>query len=166
MLFLLFLLTGCFRQNEPEVSRSRAELALEVAKEQIGAPYRWGGRRPPEFDCSGLITWSYKQAVGDDEIFYINDHLTDDATMQDLYEYNVDLIPYEKVKPGDIVFITRESNFITHGGLFIEWVVKYQTFKMVHATSAQEEVVVEEWNTGELKRNQWLEGIGRLKIIE
>jgi len=35
-------------------------LALEEAKKHLGAEYKWGGREPPAFDSSGLITWSYR----------------------------------------------------------------------------------------------------------
>lgn len=35
--------------------------ALQVALTRIGDPYVWGATGPDEFDCSGLIQWSYKQ---------------------------------------------------------------------------------------------------------
>ena len=35
--------------------------ALRVALSRIGAPYSWGATGPSEFDCSGLMVWSYAQ---------------------------------------------------------------------------------------------------------
>ena len=33
--------------------------ALRVALTRLGAPYSWGATGPDEFDCSGLMVWSY-----------------------------------------------------------------------------------------------------------
>jgi cell wall-associated NlpC family hydrolase len=39
---------------------TKAELAVEVALEAVGTPYRWGGESPLSgFDCSGLVRWAY-----------------------------------------------------------------------------------------------------------
>ncbi len=35
--------------------------ALNVALSRLGAPYSWGATGPSEFDCSGLMVWSYAQ---------------------------------------------------------------------------------------------------------
>ncbi len=34
----------------------------DIALQMIGAPYRYGGRAPDGFDCSGLVYFSYQQA--------------------------------------------------------------------------------------------------------
>ncbi len=34
----------------------------EIARQMIGTPYRYGGRTPDGFDCSGLVYFSYHQA--------------------------------------------------------------------------------------------------------
>jgi cell wall-associated NlpC family hydrolase len=36
--------------------------AVQVALAQVGKPYRWGGAGPNSFDCSGLISYAYRQA--------------------------------------------------------------------------------------------------------
>ena len=33
--------------------------AVSLAREQLGAPYVWGGASPSGFDCSGLVSWVY-----------------------------------------------------------------------------------------------------------
>lgn len=35
--------------------------ALRTALTRLGAPYAWGATGPSEFDCSGLMVWSYAQ---------------------------------------------------------------------------------------------------------
>jgi cell wall-associated NlpC family hydrolase len=41
---------------------SSAAPAVNVALAQLGKPYLWGGRGPDRFDCSGLISYAYRQA--------------------------------------------------------------------------------------------------------
>jgi len=39
--------------------------AVEAAKSRLGVRYQWGGESPSTgFDCSGLVTWSYRTAAG------------------------------------------------------------------------------------------------------
>lgn len=35
--------------------------ALEAAMSKLGSPYGWGSAGPSQFDCSGLVYWSYQQ---------------------------------------------------------------------------------------------------------
>ena len=163
VVFILLLITGCSNIHQVNVSDKTAEEALKIAKEKEGSSYKWGGRGPNKFDCSGLITWSFKQALSKDYIFRVGNHVSDDATMEDLYNWNVSILPIEKIKKGDIVFITNKENHITHGGLFIEWIDK-NTFKFINASSYHEKVVIDEWSISEKKRGQWFVGAGRLKI--
>ncbi|MFW6026701.1 MAG: C40 family peptidase [Candidatus Woesearchaeota archaeon] len=167
ILILVFVLTGCEQNiNFVTVSEKDASRALKLAEDYKGLEYKLGGREPPEFDCSGLITYSYKEVLGKQEIFYNGNEIVDDATMDNLYNYNTQPIPPPEVKPGDIVFITKEKDKITHGGLFVEWIEKYEKFKFINASSYREseEVVISEWKIDKEKRGQWFEGFGRLKI--
>jgi cell wall-associated NlpC family hydrolase len=36
--------------------------AVDIALQQVGKPYRWGGVGPNSFDCSGLISYAYNHA--------------------------------------------------------------------------------------------------------
>jgi cell wall-associated NlpC family hydrolase len=41
---------------------AKASSALNHAMSKIGSPYRWGAAGPNAFDCSGLVSWAYRQA--------------------------------------------------------------------------------------------------------
>ena len=41
---------------------SRAGIAVRAALSRLGRPYVWGAAGPNQFDCSGLVKWSYAQA--------------------------------------------------------------------------------------------------------
>ncbi|MFW6278585.1 MAG: C40 family peptidase [Bacillota bacterium] len=136
-----------------------------MAVNQTGKPYQWGARGPDKFDCSGLITYSYKKALNKKNIFNIKGYITDDATMDDLYNWNVKHIPPEKAQPGDIIFITSSEERITHGGLFIKW-IDDKTMKMVHASSYFNKVVIDSWSKNVKKGNQKFVGLGRFTKSE
>ncbi|HHV93646.1 MAG TPA: C40 family peptidase [Firmicutes bacterium] len=170
---LLIYLPGCWtglpnrQPRQVTVPRHIAKAALDVALSVQGAPYVWGGRGPEVFDCSGLITWAYKQAVGRETIFLVGSRRTNDAIMHDLWRFDVELLPKDAAAPGDIVFITNTSERITHGGLFIRWLDEEKTaFEFINASSYEEyrAVVIDWWPVDDVKRGQWLVGIGRLKI--
>lgn len=70
----------------------RAALAVRAALSRLGRPYVWGATGPDQFDCSGLVQWSYAQAgIHLDRTTYqqINDGIP---------------VPRSQVRPGDLVF--------------------------------------------------------------
>lgn len=70
----------------------RAAIAVRAALSRLGRPYVWGATGPDQFDCSGLVQWSYAQAgIHLDRTTYqqINDGIP---------------IPRSQVRPGDLVF--------------------------------------------------------------
>ncbi len=174
--FLIFLLSGCKSEYTPKPSNNNkplqitvtdheAKSALEIALQNMDKPYVYGGRGPDVFDCSGLIAYSYKKAVGRDNIFLIgSSFVTSDATMKDLHFYNTEPIPNKQIKPGDIVFITAEQGKVNHGGLFVRW-LDAVTFEFVNASSYFGKVVIDTWPTEGTKRDQWFVSAGRLKIV-
>ena len=42
-------------------ANSRAGIAVRAALSRLGRPYVWGATGPDQFDCSGLVQWSYAQ---------------------------------------------------------------------------------------------------------
>ena len=172
LICLVISLPGCVSISPPArqamVPLYTAQAALEQALSVEGAPYLLGGRGPDQFDCSGLITWAYKMALGRDQIFMVGSQRTTDAAMQDLWQLNVVLLPPEAAAPGDIVFITNTEERITHGGLFVRWLDDDKTIlEFINASSYVEyqAVVIDHWPVKGTKRGQWFAGIGRLKAI-
>lgn len=127
-------------------------------------PYVWAGRGPDQFDCSGLITWVYKEAVGQDNIFTVNGQVTTDATIAQLYHDDSTVLGPDQVKPGDIVYITDGSTDVTHGGLFIRWITD-TTFRFIDASSYYGKVVVDTWSTTTSIRSQQFVAFGRLRLL-
>jgi cell wall-associated NlpC family hydrolase len=70
----------------------RAGAAVRAALSRLGRPYVWGATGPDQFDCSGLVQWSYAQAgvsLGRTTYQQINDGIP---------------VPRWLVRPGDLVF--------------------------------------------------------------
>jgi len=70
----------------------RAAVAVRAALSRLGRPYVWGATGPEQFDCSGLVRWSYAQAgvhLGRTTYQQINDGIP---------------VPRSRVRPGDLVF--------------------------------------------------------------
>lgn len=76
----------------PAGLNGRAAIAVRAALSRLGRPYVWGATGPDQFDCSGLVQWSYAQAgIHLDRTTYqqINDGIP---------------VPRSQVRPGDLVF--------------------------------------------------------------
>ena len=89
--------------------------------------------RPPGFDCSGLIVWSYRQTVPDLQLRWAH-RIAVDVNMDELWRYNVLPLGILDLRPGDLVFIASEEDRITHGGLFVRW-VREGELELVNASS-------------------------------
>lgn len=164
---LSMLIAGCFGLNainQTIVSLNVAEKALNNALNVEGYPYSWGARGPDEFDCSGLITWAYKRAVGRTDIFREGNTIMSEATIWGLWLYNTERLLPEALAPGDIVFITNTDGSATHGGLFVRWLSEDE-LEFINASSYYGTVVIDSWPIVGTKRGQWFVGGGRLKIV-
>ena len=83
--------SGLTRLRLPSAD-GRAGVAVRAALSRLGRPYVWGAIGPDQFDCSGLVQWSYAQAgIRLDRTTYqqINDGIP---------------VPRWQVRPGDLVF--------------------------------------------------------------
>ena len=76
----------------PAAPNSGAVLAVRAALSRLGRPYVWGAAGPNQFDCSGLVQWSYARAgvhLGRTTYQQINEGIP---------------VPRSQVRPGDLVF--------------------------------------------------------------
>ena len=147
------------------VTAGQANSAYLFAESRLDKTYSWGANGPDEFDCSGLIVWSYRQVIGQNDIFFDGSITVDDCTMNTFYKYNV--VPIEDtnlVTAGDIIFITDTEGIITHGGLVKE-ISQNETVTFINASSYYGKVALDTWTVYEIVREQWIVGFGRVKII-
>lgn len=89
------------------VDRSQAARAVELAAQQVGNVYAWGGTSPSTgFDCSGLMYWVGKQ-VG-------YELPRTSYEMMDVGES----IPLAQLQAGDLVFFTTYAAGPSHVGIY------------------------------------------------
>ncbi|HWM08876.1 MAG TPA: NlpC/P60 family protein [Solirubrobacteraceae bacterium] len=92
----------------PGAGGSKALAALEEAKKHLGTPYQWGGSTPEtNFDCSGLVQWSYAQAGI--QIPRVTD--------QQILAGNGTEVKRDDLIPGDLVFFRDSSGYVYHVGM-------------------------------------------------
>ncbi|GIX21622.1 MAG: hypothetical protein KatS3mg121_0405 [Gammaproteobacteria bacterium] len=88
---------------DPALRRALVDLALA----QRGAPYRYGGRDPRGFDCSGLIWWLHRQ-------------LDIEVPRDSLAQYRASRpVPLRDLRPGDLVFFRTDGARVSHVGLYL-----------------------------------------------
>lgn len=85
---------------------SPGQQALQVALQQIGRPYRYGGADPDGFDCSGLVWFAFNR-VG----------VQTPRTTRTLWR-DVPRIGLEEARAGDLLFF-RIGGKPAHVGLYI-----------------------------------------------
>ncbi len=96
--------TGLFGNNN---SFSFIDNVVAAAQGFLGAPYRWGGRSPQGFDCSGLIY----------TVFAMNGIVLPRDTWP---QYSsTQIVPKETMTRGDLVFFTTYRPGPSHVGLYL-----------------------------------------------
>jgi len=102
-------LAGCSAVSVPAptaarpTDSARGQTVVALAKQHMGAPYRWGGSSPSGFDCSGLVRYVYAQ---------VGIALPHNAAQQ----YRLGMpVAREDLEPGDLVFFDR----LRHNGIYV-----------------------------------------------
>lgn len=91
--------TGYIKRSAVLVEDADVQNALaETAKAQIGKKYKWGGKGPDEFDCSGLTAYVYAQ-----------NKKTIPGTTKSQYASAVK-IRKSGLKNGDLVFFSNDDS--------------------------------------------------------
>lgn len=114
--------------SESSDVRSQRESIVNIAKTQIGVPYRFAGEDPKGFDCSGFVTFVMKGSKKE---------LPRRAIEQ--YEQSKK-IKQKNVQPGDLVFFDSGSG-INHVGIIVS--KKGDPLVMIHASSTKGIVITE-----------------------
>jgi cell wall-associated NlpC family hydrolase len=100
---------------------SASATAVSSAMSKIGAPYRWGATGPNAFDCSGLVTWAFKNAG-----------VSLPRTSRAMSQVGTPVAKSD-LRPGDLVFFYQP---VSHVAIYIGG------GKVVHASSTKSPVKV------------------------
>ncbi len=88
-------------------SSDQGQTAADAAHAQVGKPYVYGGNSPSTgFDCSGLTSWSWKQA-----------EVTIPRTATAQYQATTRLTR-SQLQPGDLIFYGSSVNNIQHVAIY------------------------------------------------
>jgi hypothetical protein len=99
---------------DTETLEATLRAVMDRGATRIGDPYVWDGERPGGFDCSGFITWCYREALGISITSYT-----------DAIYGETEPITAESALPGDIVLYeywdpTQPQTRFPHVGLVTE----------------------------------------------
>ena len=98
---------------------------LKLLKEQVGKPYVWGANGPDSFDCSGLVRYIYKNALGKDI-----PRVSEDQSKVG------QAVSREDLQPGDLVFFdTMDKGKVSHVGMYIG------NNEFIHAANSKKGVI-------------------------
>jgi hypothetical protein len=106
LFFIFFFQKETFAKTE-EVAPVNYDQLLPIAKKFIGVPYAWGGTSPSGFDCSGFITYVYKQL--DVELPRISRDMAKAGNP----------VKRSELRIGDLVFFNTYGSDISHAGIYI-----------------------------------------------
>jgi murein DD-endopeptidase len=103
---------------------------VSLAEQMLGVPYRWGGRTPAGFDCSGLVQYTFERAG-----------YRVPRTSREQHRA-ASPVPIGEARPGDLVFFA-ESGRVSHVGIYVG------DGRFIHAPSEGQRVKVssirEDW---------------------
>jgi cell wall-associated NlpC family hydrolase len=102
------LLWGASTARADELASDPGAQVAELAHEQVGARYRWGGTSPAGFDCTGFVMWVYSQ-FGVDMPRSEAGQLASGAP-----------VSADELQPGDVlVFANTYRRGLSHVGIYL-----------------------------------------------
>jgi len=126
LLLVAALATGCTSDPVTDTpSRQSAVQASDIAASMVGKPYRYGGRSPQGFDCSGLVYFSYRRAGLD---------VPRSTHSQRASSRKVSL---SRLGRGDLLFFDQEGKRSSHVGIYLG------RDRFVHAPSSGKRVRID-----------------------
>jgi hypothetical protein len=93
--------------TDPVTVPTMNKTVVTVAKRHIGEPYVWGAAGPHQFDCSGLVMFSYGRAG------FVTPRISEDQARA------ARLIPASRAVPGDLVFMHDQVGDVYHVGIYL-----------------------------------------------
>jgi cell wall-associated NlpC family hydrolase len=95
-------------REEPSRAQLERAAVVRTAESLVGAPYRYGGRSPAGFDCSGLVHYSFARA-GIHGLPRSAEELENASVPIDL----------ASLQPGDLLFFRLERRKTTHVAIYV-----------------------------------------------
>ena len=118
------------KRDEP--AEGPAQTLLKRGLALLGTPYRWGGTSPEAgFDCSGLVGYVFRTALGI-ELPRISRDMARDG----------EKVERSSLVPGDLVFFGRRGKRVDHVGIYIG------DGRFLHAPRTGRDVTVSQLDTG------------------
>jgi hypothetical protein len=119
-------------QASQQKEEGRAQSLLKRGLALLGTPYRWGGTTPEGgFDCSGLVGYVFRTALGI-ELPRVSRDMARDG----------EKVERTALVPGDLVFFARRGKRVDHVGIYIG------DGRFLHAPRTGRDVTVSELDTG------------------
>lgn len=117
--------------NATSDSKLRPDV-LEYASKYLGKPYKYGGKGPSSFDCSGFTSYVFK-----------NFGIKLSATASSQYS-NTSRVKKSDLLPGDLVFFSNNSSGgrVGHVGIYVG------SGKFIHASSPGDDVKYDTLTSG------------------
>lgn len=98
-----------------------------IAQTKLGCTYKYAGKGPDIFDCSGFTGWVFRQ-VG----------ITLSASSASQYSDGKAIPSGEALKPGDLVFFggRKDMRNVGHVGIVVDYDRTTRTFTFIHAATS------------------------------
>lgn len=109
----------------------RIQSLLQRALALLGTPYRWGGSSTNGFDCSGLVGYVFRTALGI-ELPRVSQEMAHTGQSVDRSALNA----------GDLVFFSRTGRRVDHVGIYMG------DGQFLHAPRTGKDVTVSRLDTG------------------
>lgn len=109
----------------------RIRTLLQRALALLGTPYRWGGTSTNGFDCSGLVGYVFKTALGID-LPRVSREMANTG----------ERIERTSLAEGDLVFFSRRGSRVDHVGIYVG------NGQFLHAPRTGKDVMVSRLDTG------------------
>lgn len=115
----------------PAEASGRIQTVLKRALALIGTPYRWGGSSTEGFDCSGLVGYVFRSALGI-ELPRVSRQMATSG----------EKIDRASLSAGDLVFFSRRGKRVDHVGIYLG------NGRFVHAPRTGKDVMVSSLDDG------------------